>query len=248
MPESADAPLQSALHFIQVSLSMDYAFTPAPVATLPVIAGKPFPIRRIFCVGRNYADHAREMGSDPLREAPFFFMKPADAILSGSSMLPYPPATANLHHEVEMVVALGRGGANIPLAQATDCIFGYAVGLDMTRRDMQGIAKAKSQPWDMSKGFDHSAPISAITPRPASGLIARGRIELKVNGEVRQVGDLSDMIWSIPEVIHQLSQLVELQAGDLIFTGTPAGVGPVVRGDQLEATVAGLEPLLITVV
>jgi fumarylpyruvate hydrolase len=226
---------------------MDYAFTPAPIAALPVVAGKPFPIRRIFCVGRNYADHAREMGSDPVREAPFFFMKPADAILSGSSMLPYPPATADLHHEVEMVVALGHGGANIPLAQATDCIFGYAVGLDMTRRDMQAVAKSKGQPWDMSKGFDHSAPVSAITQKSDSGILSSGSIQLKVNGTIRQSGDLADMIWSVPEVIHQLSQLVQLQAGDLIFTGTPAGVGPVVKGDKLEAEVAGLEILLITV-
>jgi fumarylpyruvate hydrolase len=226
---------------------MDYAFPPAPVISLPVMSSKPFPVRRIFCVGRNYADHAREMGSDPVREAPFFFMKPVDAILPNNSILPYPPATANLHHEVELVVALALGGTNVPLAQANGYIFGYAVGLDMTRRDMQAAAKAKGQPWDMSKGFDHSAPISAITPESCSGLISGGSIELRVNGEVRQSGDLADMIWSIPEIIHQLSQLVELQPGDLIFTGTPAGVGPVVKGDKLEATAAGLEPLLITV-
>jgi fumarylpyruvate hydrolase len=148
---------------------------------------------------------------------------------------------------VELVVALALGGSNIPVAKANDYIFGYAVGLDMTRRDMQAVAKAKGQPWDMSKGFDGSAPTSAITPEFYSGIIARGKIELKVNGEVRQRGDLSDMIWSIPEIINQLSQLVELQPGDLIFTGTPAGVGPVTKGDKLEATVAGLEPLLIAV-
>lgn len=226
---------------------MDYAFPPAPVAALPVMSSKPFPVRRIFCVARNYADHAREMGSDPVREAPFFFMKPTDAILPNNSVLPYPPATSNLHHEVELVVALALGGSNIPMARANDYIFGYAVGLDMTRRDMQTLAKNKGQPWDMSKGFDHSAPISAITPEFYSGIVARGKIELKVNDEVRQCGDLADMIWSIPEIISQLSQLVELAPGDLIFTGTPSGVGPVVTGDRIEATVAGLEPLLITV-
>lgn len=227
--------------------TMDYAFALPPPVVLPVISGKPFPVRRIFCVARNYADHAREMGSDPVREAPFFFMKPADAILPNHSVLPYPPATANLHHEIELVVALAQGGSDIAAERANDCLFGYAVGLDMTRRDLQAAAKAKGQPWDMSKGFDFSAPIAALTPRSACGAITRGKIELKVNGEVRQSGDIADMIWSIPEIVSQLSRLVELRPGDLIFTGTPAGVGAVVKGDRLEGSVAGLEPLIVTI-
>ena len=226
---------------------MDYAFPPAPVVMLPVTSGKPFPVRRIYCIARNYADHACEMGSDPEREAPFFFTKPASAILHGNPVMPYPPATQNLHHEVELVVALQSGGRDIPLDQANDCIFGYAVGLDMTRRDLQTAAKAKGQPWDMAKGFDFSAPCSAITSKFQSGVITRGRIQLKVNGKLRQSGDLGDMIWKIPELINRLSQLEELCPGDLIFTGTPAGVGPVVKGDKLEATVQGLDPLLVMI-
>lgn len=229
---------------------MDYAFPPSPVVALPAMSSKPFPVRRIFCVARNYADHAREMGVNmdgAEKEDPNFFMKPTDAILPNNSVLPYPPATANLHHEVELVVALALGGSNIDVGKANDYIFGYAVGLDMTRRDMQAAAKAKGNPWDMSKGFDNAAPVSAITPEFYSGIISRGKIELKVNGEVRQSGDVADMIWPVPELIARLSRLVELQPGDLIFTGTPAGVGPVIKGDKIEATVAGLEPLVITV-
>ncbi len=226
---------------------MDYAFSPDPVVTLAVVSNKPFPVRRIYCIARNYADHAREMGSDPEREAPFFFTKPANAILHGNSVMPYPPATQNLHHEVELVVALLSGGRDIPVGRANDCIFGYAVGLDMTRRDLQAAAKAKGQPWDMAKGFDFSAPCSAITQQVQSGVITRGRITLKVNGELRQSGDVGDMIWKIPEIIHRLSQLVELYPGDLIFTGTPAGVGPVVKGDRLEAMVQGLDPLIVMI-
>ena len=227
---------------------MSYSFEPAPISAVPVTAGKAFPVRRIFCVGRNYADHAREMGSDPVREQPFFFTKPADAILANGAVLPYPTRTANLHHEVELVVAIGRGGRDIPADKVDDeHVFGYAVGLDMTRRDLQTAAKGKGQPWDMAKGFDCSAPISAITPISRSGVISRGKIELKVNDEVRQSGDLADMIWRIPEIVHELSTLVELAPGDLIFTGTPAGVGPVVRGDRLEAFVEGLEPLVVTI-
>ena len=226
---------------------MEYAFPPAPVVTLRVTSGKPFPVRRIYCIARNYADHAREMGSDPEREAPFFFTKPTSAILHGNPVMPYPPATQNLHHEVELVVALQSGGRDIALAQANDCIFGYAVGLDMTRRDLQAAAKAKGQPWDMAKGFDFSAPCSAITSQAQSGVIMRGRIELKVNGELRQSGDVGDMIWQIPEIINRLSQLVELCPGDLIFTGTPAGVGAVVKGDKLEATMQALNPLTVMI-
>lgn len=227
---------------------MNYAFPPAPVVTLDAMSSKPFPVRRIFCVGQNYPDHAREMGADPARDEPFFFMKPAGAVLQNHSVLPYPPATADLQPEVELVVALHKGGRNIPAERVDyDYVFGYAVGLDMTRRDLQRNAREKGRPWDMAKGFDHSAPCTAITPEFYSGAIARGRIELKVNGDVRQRADVGDMLWKIPQIVHLLSNQVELFAGDLIFTGTPAGVAPVDRGDVIEATVAGLEPLVITI-
>lgn len=226
---------------------MNYAFAPAPIVSIPAMSSNPFPVRRIYCVGQNYAAHAREMGSNAEREAPFFFMKPAQAILPNNSVLPYPPATGDLQYEVELVVALSLGGSNIALEKANHYIFGYAVGLDMTRRDVQRAAREQGRPWDLSKGFDYSAPCSAITPEFYTGVIARGKIELKVNGVVRQSGDVGDMIWKIPETIGYLSQQVELFPGDLIFTGTPAGVGPVVKGDVIEATVAGLEPLIITI-
>ncbi|MDD2748007.1 MAG: fumarylacetoacetate hydrolase family protein, partial [Acidithiobacillus ferrooxidans] len=195
----------------------------------------------------NYADHVREMGAAPDTE-PFFFMKPASAILQNNSVLPYPPGTTDLQPEVELVVALHKGGKNIPMDKVDyDYVFGYAVGLDMTRRDLQRAAREKGQPWDMAKAFDHSAPCTAITPEFYSGTIARGKIELKVNGQIRQSADVGDMLWKIPQVVHFLSSQVELFPGDLIFTGTPAGVGPVVKGDVIEATVAGLEPLIITI-
>ncbi len=226
---------------------MNYAFAPAPVVSIPAMSSNPFPVRRIYCVGQNYAAHAQEMGADTEREAPFFFTKPAQAILPNHAVMPYPPGTADLHYEVELVVALSLGGREIAVARANDYIFGYAVGLDMTKRDAQNLAREQGRPWDLSKGFDHSAPCSAITPEFYTGVIARGKIELKVNGEVRQSADVGDMIWKIPETINYLSQQVELFPGDLIFTGTPAGVGPVVTGDVIEATVAGLEPLIITI-
>lgn len=227
---------------------MNYAFPPAPVVTLDAMSSNPFPVRRIFCVGQNYPDHAREMGADPARDEPFFFMKPASAILQNNSVLPYPPATTDLQPEVELLVALHKGGRNIPVERVDyDYVFGYAVGLDMTRRDLQRAAREKGRPWDMAKGFDHSAPCTAITPEFYSGAIARGRIELKVNGEIRQSADVGDMLWKIPQIVHLLSNQVELFPGDLIFTGTPAGVAPVVQGDVIEATVAGLEPLIITI-
>jgi fumarylpyruvate hydrolase len=227
---------------------MNYAFAPAPVVTLDAMSSNPFPVRRIFCVGRNYPDHAREMGADPERDEPFFFMKPAGAILHNNSVLSYPPGTSNLQPEVELVVALHKGGRNIPVDKVDyDYVFGYAVGLDMTRRDLQLAAREKGRPWDMAKGFDHSAPCSAITPEFYAGNISRGKIELKVNGEIRQSGDVGDMILKIPQMVHTLSNWVELFPGDLIFTGTPAGVAPVVKGDVIEATVAGLEPLIITI-
>ena len=227
---------------------MSYAFEPAPIPSVRVTSGSLFPVRRIYCVGRNYAEHAREMGSDPVREQPFFFSKPADAVVASGAVLPFPPRTANLHHEVELVVAIGRGGRDIPASEVDGGhVFGYAVGVDLTRRDLQAAAKAKGQPWDMAKGFDRSAPVSAIMPVSQSGTMSKGKIELRVNGELRQTGDIADMIWRIPEIVHELSTLVELAPGDLIFTGTPAGVGAVVSGDRLEANVEGLEPLVVTI-
>ncbi|BBF66077.1 fumarylacetoacetate hydrolase family protein [Acidithiobacillus sp. 'AMD consortium'] len=226
---------------------MNYAFPPAPVVTLDAMSSNPFPVRRIFCVGQNYADHVREMGSAPDTE-PLFFMKPASAILQNNSVLPYPPGTTDLQPEVELVVALHKGGKNIPMDKVDyDYVFGYAVGLDMTRRDLQRVAREKGQPWEMAKAFDHSAPCTAITPEFYSGTIARGKIELKVNGQIRQSADVGDMLWKIPQIVHFLSNQIELFPGDIIFTGTPAGVGPVVKGDVIEAAVAGLEPLTITI-
>ena len=226
---------------------MKYAIPALPVTTIPVVGGDPFPVRRIYCVGRNYAAHAREMGSDPTREEPFFFMKPADAIVPNNAVMPYPPQTKNLHHEIELVVALKSGGANIPVDKANACIFGYAVGLDMTRRDLQGQARDKGRPWDMGKGFDHSAPCTAIHPVTKTGIVAKGAIWLKVNGNERQKGDIQDLIWNIPETISYLSGLVELAAGDLIYTGTPEGVAAVVKGDVLEGFVEGVDTLKITI-
>ena len=213
---------------------------PAPaLVTIPVAGGGRFPVRRIFCVGRNYAEHAREMGHDPDRELPFFFTKPADAVVTGDADMPYPTMTKDLHHEMELVVALGSGGADIAEADAMSHVWGYAAGLDMTRRDIQGEAKKAGRPWDMAKGFDQSAPIGLLVP--AAGVdYGHGLIELKVNGKVRQTSDLSKLIWSIPEVIAFLSKLVKLEAGDLIFSGTPEGVAACVRGDVLEGTVAGV--------
>ncbi|HJV48934.1 MAG TPA: fumarylacetoacetate hydrolase family protein [Geothrix sp.] len=207
-----------------------------------------FPVRRIYCVGRNYADHAREMGADPRREPPFFFGKPHDTIVPGGGEVAYPPATSNLHHEVELVVALSKGGRDIPAAEAQACIFGYAVGIDLTRRDLQAASKEKGQPWDTAKGFDQSAPIAALSPAASIGHPESGAIWLSVNGAEKQRGDLSQMIWSVPEVIAHLSRFVTLEPGDLIFTGTPAGVGAIVRGDRVRCGIEGLDPLEIVVV
>ncbi len=201
-----------------------------------------FPVHRIYCVGRNYADHVREMGADPQREPPVFFMKPADAVVANGAAVPYPPATANLQHEIELVVALGRGGRAIAPAQALDHVFGYAAGNDLTRRDLQAAAKARGQPWDVAKGFDFSAPLAAIRP-VAGGHPTHGRIWLAVNGVLRQESDVSQMLWDVPHIIAALSALYELSAGDLIFTGTPAGVGTLKVGDRLEGGVEGLEVL-----
>jgi fumarylpyruvate hydrolase len=222
---------------------MNYVISAPPVPAVPVRGGGLFPVRRIFCVGRNYAAHAREMGHDPDREPPFFFTKPADAIVTGGADTPYPAATKDLHHEVELVVAIGTGGVDIPASSARSHIWGYAVGLDMTRRDVQGEAKKLGRPWDMGKGFDLSAPIGQLVPASETGILTKGPIRLAVNGRERQTGDLSDLIWTVDEVIASLSRLVRLAPGDLIFTGTPEGVAAVQPGDVLEGSVAGLPPL-----
>ncbi|MBE7220817.1 MAG: fumarylacetoacetate hydrolase family protein [Caulobacteraceae bacterium] len=221
----------------------DYVIAPPRQSAVPVSGGGLFPVRRIFCVGRNYAEHAREMGHDPSREAPFFFTKPADALLTGGGDMPYPSATADLHFELELVVALGRGGADIAEGDAPGHVWGYAVGLDMTRRDMQGVAKKAGRPWDMSKGFDLSAPIADLVPAEKAGPMASAALELRVNGAVRQSSDVSRMIWSVAETIAYLSGLVRLEPGDLVFTGTPEGVGAVKRGDILAGRIGALPPL-----
>ncbi len=217
-----------------------YVIDPPAIVAAPVKGGGLFPVRRIFCVGRNYAEHTREMGGDPNREVPFFFCKPADALVTGGADMLYPTATSDLHHEMELVVALAKGGKDIAEADAMAHVFGYAAGLDMTRRDLQGEAKKAGRPWDMAKGFDHSAPMGEIVPASAVGHPAAGLIELKVNGAVRQSSDIAKMIWNIPETIAYLSRLVELKPGDLIMTGTPEGVAACVRGDMLEGHVAGV--------
>lgn len=199
-----------------------------------------FPVRRIFCVGRNYAEHAREMGGAPDREPPFFFSKPADALVEANADIAMPPRTANLHHEIELVVALGSGGRDIAQDRAVETIFGYAVGNDLTRRDLQADAKAAGRPWDMAKGFDASAVISPIRRAEEIGHPAKARIWLTVNGEARQEGDIADMIWPVADIVAELSAYVELKAGDLIYSGTPAGVGRIVAGDLVEGGVEGV--------
>jgi len=221
---------------------------PPPVSVEVAGSSERFPVHRIYCVGRNYAAHAREMGMDPEREPPFFFSKPADAIVPNGAAVPYPPRTSNLHHEIELVVAIGAGGRDIPLANALAHVYGYAVGNDLTRRDLQFAAREKGQPWDVAKGFDHSAPVSAIRRAAEVGHPERGRIWIEVNGERRQQADLSEMIWNVPEIVAELSTLFELRPGDLIFTGTPAGVGPVKPGDSLVGGIDGLETLRTTIV
>ena len=220
-------------------------FRPNPA--LPIAeSNETFPVGRIYCVGRNYAEHAREMGHDPEREPPFFFMKPADAIVPNGATLPFPRATKDLHHEIEMVVAIGKDGANIPVEKALDHVFGYGVGLDMTRRDIQGEAKKLGRPWEMGKSFDESAPATALRPASEVGHPAKGAITLKVNGQLKQQGDLAMQIWDVAEQIAYLSNLITLQPGDLIFSGTPAGVGPIKPGDKLEGHVDGVGDLTVT--
>jgi fumarylpyruvate hydrolase len=223
---------------------------PAPSQASVEVVGttERFPVHRIYCVGRNYAAHAREMGMDPERDPPFFFSKPADAVVANGTPVAYPPRTANLHHEIELVVAIGTGGRDIPLASALEHVYGYAVGNDLTRRDLQFSAREQGRPWDVSKGFDGSAPVSAIRPSVEMGHPDRGAIWLEVNGETRQRADLAEMIWSVPEIVAELSSYFELRPGDLIFTGTPEGVGPLQRGDSLVGGIDGLETLRTTIV
>ena len=225
----------------------EYAVAAPPLVSLPAPPGKPFPVRRIFCVALNYKDHVKEMGGNPETDPPFFFMKPAGAIVQNGGTMPYPPATKDLQHEVELVVAMNMGGRNIPPEAADELVFGYAVGLDMTKRDVQTELKKKGRPWEMAKAFDFSAPCSAIALKARTGAIAKGKIECRVNGQLRQSSDLGGMIWGVPQIIHYLSRQIEIAPGDLIFTGTPAGVGPVVKGDKIEATIAGLAPLSIEI-
>lgn len=218
-------------------------FTLEPVTIAIDGATARFPVRRIYCVGRNYADHAREMGADPDREFPFFFSKPASAVVASGAILPFPSRTDNLHHEIELVVAIGAAGENVPAAEAGALIFGHAAGLDLTRRDLQAAAKAAGEPWDMAKGFDNSAPVGAIVqgPPPRSG-----RISLSVDGDTRQDADLDRLIWSVEEIIAGLSTWVALAPGDLIFTGTPSGVGPIRRGETVRGEIAGVPAVEVT--
>lgn len=225
----------------------DFVIPQPPVVTIPVAGGGLFPVRRVYCIGRNYAAHSVEMGGDPNRESPFFFQKNPNN-LETSGRFPYPARTSDVHHEVEMVVALKSGGTDIPVASALDHVWGYAPALDMTRRDLQNEAKKAGRPWETSKAFEHSGPVGLLHAATKVGHIDRGRIELKVNGTVRQSADINQMIWKVPEMISYLSEYFELAAGDVIFSGTPAGVGPVVRGDRLEVSIEGLQGFAVTVV
>ena len=232
---------------------MQYAIPAWELPSVPVAGSdRRFPVRRIFCVGRNYAEHAKEMGGDASKEPPFFFMKSADAIVPvvppAVGCIAYPLATSNFHHEIELVVAIGGSGVKITPEAAQSIVFGYAVGLDMTRRDLQSEMREKKRPWDIGKSFAHAAPIAPIHPVAATGVLARGAIELDVNGAPRQRGDLSDMIWDVSHMIAFLSQMYRLEPGDLVFTGTPSGVGAVKAGDHLDGRVAGLTPLSIEIV
>ena len=221
--------------------SMNYVFDQPEQASLEVVGDeRRFPVRRVFCVGRNYGEHAREMGHDPDREPPFFFCKPADAVCDVAETWPYPPLTSNLHHEIELVVLIDKEGKDIAIEKANEHIFGFAIGLDMTRRDLQGQAKKMGRPWDWGKGFDFSAPCGPVHKLTETGHIESGSIWLKINGDLKQSGDICELIWSIPEVISIVSQSVVLKPGDVIMTGTPAGVGPLEKGDVMCAGIDGL--------
>ncbi|WP_454766737.1 fumarylacetoacetate hydrolase family protein [Cupriavidus campinensis] len=226
----------------------EFVIQPAPQASVAVAGSQArFPIRRVFCVGRNYAAHAREMGKDPDREPPFFFTKPADAVVPAQGTVPYPPLTDNLHHEIELVVAIGKGGTHVTPAQALGLVWGYAVGVDLTRRDLQDVAKKMSRPWDWSKAFDASGPCGPLQPVSAIGHPVKGAIWLKVNGEPRQQGDLDELIWPVADVIAYISESVALAPGDLIFTGTPAGVGALNPGDAVTGGVEGVGEITFTI-
>lgn len=225
---------------------MNFVIEPAPAASVAVAGSTDrFPVRRIFCVGRNYAAHAREMGKDPDREPPFFFLKPADAVVDDGATIPYPPETANLHYEAELIVAIGKAGSDIAPEAALDHVWGYGIGLDMTRRDLQNAAKDLGRPWDWGKGFDRSAPIGPIHPVASVGHIASGRIWLAVDGTTKQDSDISKLIWPIPDVISIASRSMELRPGDLIMTGTPEGVGPVKPGQTMTVGIDGLGEIKI---
>jgi len=227
----------------------EFAFPPAAIPSLPIRGRSDvFPVRRIYCVGRNYAEHAIEMGHDPDKEAPFFFQKNPDNLLVNDSRFPYPSLSNSVHHEIELTVALHKGGADIAIENAMECVYGYAVSLDMTRRDLQGEAKKAGRPWEVGKAFDHSAPCGELVLASDIGFLEEGAVSLSVNGVERQKGDLNQLIWKVPEIISILSGLFTLAPGDLIMTGTPAGVGPVEKGDQLEGYVQGVGSLSVEVV
>ena len=225
-----------------------FVIDPAPQVCLPIRgSNESFPVRRIYCIGRNYADHAIEMGHDPNKEPPFFFQKNAQNV-DTSGTFPYPPQTSDVHHEMELVVALKSGGADISLDTALEHVYGYGLGLDMTRRDLQGEAKKLGRPWEVGKSFEKSAPMSELVPASEIGHLDQGRICLKVNGEIKQDGDLNQMIWKVPEMIAYLSRFYDIAGGDLIMSGTPAGVGPVQRGDKLECEIANLGTMTVDVI
>ncbi|MEF2549966.1 fumarylacetoacetate hydrolase family protein [Aurantimonas sp. A2-1-M11] len=225
-----------------------YVFAPAETVAVPVVGSDAlFPVHRIYCVGRNYAAHAVEMGHDPDKELPFFFQKNPDNLSIGDGEFPYPPRSSDVHHEIELVVALSGGGKDIPLESAMDHVFGYAVALDMTRRDLQAEAKKLGRPWEVAKAFEHSAPCAPLVPASQIGHPTEGAVWLDVNGERRQTGDLNQLIWKVPEMISYLSSMFELRAGDLIFSGTPSGVAAVERGDRMHAHIDGIGALKVTV-
>jgi len=231
------------------SANTNYVFAPPATVSVGVVGESArYPVRRIYCVGRNYAEHAREMGHDPDRELPFFFQKNPDNLVLNNQDFPYPTMTSNLHHEIELVVAMGQGGRDIPAANALAHVYGYALGIDLTRRDLQNEAKKTGRPWEIGKAFEHSAPMTDITPATKSGHLSKGAIWLKVNGEVRQQSDLTQLIWNIPEIIAHLSAIFELRAGDLIMTGTPAGVAAVKPGDVMEGFCEGVGTIITKVV
>jgi fumarylpyruvate hydrolase len=233
---------------VDEELTMDFVFAPPPASSVAVYGDtRRFPVRRIFCVGRNYAAHAREMGRDPEREPPFFFMKPADAVVDSGAVVPYPAQTENLHHEIELVVALKKGGANVTPEGARDLVFGYGVGIDLTRRDLQLQARDAGRPWDWGKGFDFSAPCAPLHRIEETGWLQSGRIWLSVDGVTRQDADISQLIWNVAEVISAISQSMRVEAGDLIFTGTPEGVGALAPGAEVRGGIDRLGEIALTI-